>query len=267
MKIVEYLPKSELVEKYVYKYQLFEVEGPLLVKTVPTGSLECYVILDGNFEQFDPEQGRFETSKKSGFFPIGNSINSFFLRDYIKCFVIKIKPMVLGLPNFHRFIENWKNFPVESFLGPNGQEKIRSIDFTKTDTISDQVDVLLTNNNDFTSLAPKIEALMMSVFSENGTHLKVSELAARNNISVKSLERLTKEYFDMSPKKLLNIIRFGMSTNKLKKTEGFKLIDTLKYGYYDQSHFIRECKRITQLSPKELLSKLNLGVHDLIVDD
>ncbi len=267
MEAVEYQPKNSLAKKYVYSYQFFEVKGPLFVKTIPTGSLECFVVLDGNFETFDRERGVFETSNASGFFPLGNTINSYFIRDYVKVFAIKIKPIILGLPNFYRFIENWKNFPVESFLGSGGQEKIKSMDFRKTDVIADQVDQILTTNNDFASLDPKMEAFMTSIFSENGINLKISEIADKINLTIKSLERLTIKYFDMSPKKLLNLIRFGMSAVNLKKNEGFKLIDALEFGYYDQSHFIRECKRITELTPKEFLSKLNLGVHDLIVED
>ena len=267
MKIIEYEPKEELVKKYVYKYQFFEVDGPLFVKTVPTGTLECWIVLDGNFEAFDPEDGKFKLSKESGFFPIGNTNHSYFIRDHIKCFNIKMKPITLGLTNFKGFIGNWRNLPVELFLGPNGQDKIKSLDFTKTDKISDQIDLILTNNNNLTSLDFKIEAFITSIFSENGINLKISQLADKNNLSIKSLERLTKEFFGMSPKKLLNFIRFGMSAVKLKKNEGYQFIDTLEFGYYDQSHFIRECRRITQLNPKEFLSKLNLGVHDLIVED
>lgn len=267
MKVVECHPKNKLVEKYVSKYQLFEVDSPLIAKTIPTGTIECYIILDGNFEQFDPEEGKFKIAKKSGFFPAGNTINSFFVRDYVKCFTIKLKPITLGLPNFYRFIENWKEFPVESFLGPEGPNTIRSLDFTNTDAVSDQIDFILKTNNDLDTLNPKIEAIMQSIFLEDGINLKVSELADKNGLSVKSLERLTKQYFNMNPKKLLNIIRFGISAGELKKNEGFKFIDTLEFGYYDQSHFIRECKRITQLNPKDFLSKLNMDVHDIIIED
>ena len=60
---------------------------------------------------------------------------------------------------------------------------------------------------------------------------------------------------------------YCFGAGELKKNEGFKFIDTLEFGYYDQSHFIRECKRITQLNPKDFLSKLNMDVHDIIIED
>lgn len=266
MKVVEYRSKNKLVEKYVSKYQLFEVDGPLFIKAVPSGTVECWIVLNGYFETFDPEEEIFKPSKESGFFPIGTTSYTYFIPEHTKCFNIKMKPITLGLPNFNGFIENWKNFSAESFLSKEGLEKIKLLDFTKTDKISDEVDTILMKN-DLTSLDPILERVLTYIFSVDGVNSKVSEIANKNYLSVKSLERLIKRLFGMSPKRLLNIIRFGMSADNLKKNEGYRFIDTLEFGYYDQSHFIRECKRITQLNPKEFLSKLNLDVHDLIVKD
>ena len=97
--------------------------------------------------------------------------------------------------------------------------------------------------------------------------MRVSELAAQNHLSVKSFERLVNRVCGMTPKQLLRIIRFGKSSIHLKKSAGARLIDALEFGYYDQSHFSKECKRLTQLRPTEFLSKLQLNVADLVFEN
>jgi len=51
----------------------------------------------------------------------------------------------------------------------------------------------------------------------------------------------------------------------MKTTPSEMFVEALAFGYYDQSHFIRECKRIAGVSPKELFSNMRLSTPDLMV--
>jgi hypothetical protein len=45
-----------------------------------------------------------------------------------------------------------------------------------------------------------------------------------------------------------------------------KVVSTVEEGYYDLPHFIRECKRITGQTPRELFPKMGLSPTDVIIN-
>lgn len=75
----------------------------------------------------------------------------------------------------------------------------------------------------------------------------VKELSARLNLSTRYLNRVFHESFGIAPKRFLRIIRFHHALTQLQK-EGLGIV-ALKNGYYDQSHFTREFKEMSCLSP------------------
>lgn len=267
MYVREYHSQNPLIRRFVAQYQLFQCRGPFLVKAIPSGTCECWVVLEGEFMMLDADEKAFRPAGLAGFFPLSSSGFTYFFEEDLRCFNIKLKPSVLGLPAFTKFIDNWKEIPVSNFLGQDGPSRIKNLDFSNAEEVTDTLDQLILEANDLQSVDHRIEAMLSSVFTPENAELKVSELAALNHLSVKSFERLVNRVCGMTPKQLLRIIRFGKSSIHLKKSKGSRLIDALEFGYYDQSHFSKECKRLTKLRPTEFLSKLQLNVADLVFEE
>lgn len=267
MHVLEHQAQHPLVNRFVVKYQLFQGRGPFLVKAIPSGTCECWIVLEGEFLILDADEKEFRPAGQDGFFPLSTTGYTYFFEENLRCFNIKLKPSVLGLPSFARFIDKWKEKPVTSFLGQDGPARIKNLDFSKAEEVTDTLDQLILAANDLNSVDYRIESLLTSLFCLENAELRVSELAAQNHLSVKSFERLVNRVCGMTPKQLLRIIRFGKSSIHLKKSAGARLIDALEFGYYDQSHFSKECKRLTQLRPTEFLSKLQLNVADLVFEN
>lgn len=81
----------------------------------------------------------------------------------------------------------------------------------------------------------------------------VSLLAQDFHWSERQLYRVFKTYYGVSPKVLLNILRLHLCLTLLLE-EKMDLLDIANLcGFYDQSHFIREIKRYTGISPLKLL--------------
>ena len=79
----------------------------------------------------------------------------------------------------------------------------------------------------------------------------IDALAVATNLSPRHLERLTKRYYGMPPKKLARKYRAVRAAHML--AVGDSLNDTeLGLSFYDQSHLIREIKQFTGLTPSEL---------------
>ncbi len=264
--MIEVEPLDEVLKKYIDKYQFFEVSGPLFVKAVPSGTLECWIKLDGSFEIFDPKEAVFKPSGESGIFPMGSQVCAYFIPKKVKCLNVKLKPLILGLPNFKSLTTQWEQFSANQFMGDDGLKQIHSLDFSKFEKSIGVIDAIIKEHNDFSGIDFRIESILQTIVSPKNKNLKITELADENHLTVKSLERLIKDIFGMTPKKLISVLRFGDSIKHLNSTEGYRLIDALQFGYYDQSHFIRECKKISTMKPKELLAKLWVNTNDLVMD-
>jgi AraC-like DNA-binding protein len=79
----------------------------------------------------------------------------------------------------------------------------------------------------------------------------IDALATATGLSPRHLERVTKRYYGMPPKKLARKYRAVRAAHML--AAGDSLDDTeLGLSFYDQSHLIREVKQFTGLTPTEL---------------
>ena len=79
----------------------------------------------------------------------------------------------------------------------------------------------------------------------------VAQLAQDTGLSPRQLERMTKRYYGMPPKKLARKYRAVRAAHKLAR--GDSLDDTeLGLASYDQSHLIREIKRFAGLTPQQM---------------
>ena len=88
---------------------------------------------------------------------------------------------------------------------------------------------------------------------ENPKEQSVTEIAKKLGYNERNLYRVFKANFGVSPKVLLNILRLHLCLT-LMLEEKMNLIDIALFcGFYDQSHFIKEIKRYTGISPLKIM--------------
>lgn len=86
---------------------------------------------------------------------------------------------------------------------------------------------------------------------------RVLMLAESLGYNQKQLFRIFKKNYGVSPKVLLNILRLQKCLT-LIIDDNIDLMDiAVECGFYDQSHFIKEIKRYTNISPLKFLENLN----------
>ena len=88
-------------------------------------------------------------------------------------------------------------------------------------------------------------------------NMKVQEISDNYGLNIKYLERLFMKYTGVSPKVFLRIDRFQKVIKKMLYDKNYKNLTELAYeeDYYDQTHFIKEFKNFTNMTPKEFLRK------------
>lgn len=99
----------------------------------------------------------------------------------------------------------------------------------------------------------ELRSVIADIQSSKG-QLSVYELAKKNHITVRQLERNFKIQIGITPKEYSNIIRFQNALTIIKNSDNQRsLLDiAFECGFYDHSHLANQIKRNTGLPPSEL---------------
>lgn len=91
-----------------------------------------------------------------------------------------------------------------------------------------------------------VNEIISDIESTDG-NISMEELAASYKKSISSIERYFKKMIGMTPKAYSNIVKFRKA---MKVMDG---CDSILDYYYDQSHFIKSCKKYTGKTPTQLM--------------
>ncbi len=79
----------------------------------------------------------------------------------------------------------------------------------------------------------------------------ISDLVTATGLSIRQLERTTRRFYGLPPKKLARKYR-ALRTAHILASGGELSASEMAFAFYDQSHLIREVKQFTGLTPSEL---------------
>lgn len=267
MQLIEAFPSNPIVSQFIDRYQYYDFPETTFIKTIPNGKIESWIINFGECQIWDQELEEFQNGQKDTFFPAKNDTSFLKINGKLRCTNIKWKLTALSLSFFKEFFAEWKTLVVEDLFGIE-YEKIKTLQFVDGQrldvaSLDRSFEKIITKNKQ----EHHILKLMQCIESEFPNGFKVEALAQSICVSSKTLERQIKNYFSLSPNALSRILRFSHATTHLKNSESFKYIESLSFGYYDQSHFIKECRQMTGYAPKDFFSKLKLSTTDLLFED
>lgn len=267
MKLIEAQPKSPFLQKLIDRYQFYHFQQGVLVKSIPNGKIEGWTIISGQLELLDNQQNQFVPVEPYGFYPMSKEVTLFRIPKSLICLNIKMHLTVLSYPFFHGFFQQWRGLSTRSMFDEKSFDSIQTLSFLQGESIDTSIlDTALEGFFQRQKAVPELSQIIVFMMEQLDSSTKISDLANTMSMSTKTLERLTYKHFSLSPKELWNIIRFGIATAHLRKEKTQKLIEALSFGYYDQSHFNKACKKITGLSPKELFSQMKLPTNDLLFE-
>ncbi len=109
------------------------------------------------------------------------------------------------------------------------------------------------NGYEFSRINTTVEVIKSSM-----GHAKINDLAGVSCLSRKQFERKFLNFIGISPRKYLNIIRFqsAIYNHSLKPHYSLTQI-AYQSGYYDQSHFINEFRKLSGLTPRRFFEDCN----------
>ncbi|WP_165305099.1 helix-turn-helix domain-containing protein [Pedobacter sp. SYP-B3415] len=110
----------------------------------------------------------------------------------------------------------------------------------------------LRQQQNFSSNIDKVADILNSLMGDLNTG-RISQIASRHGITMRYLQRLLHQHTGLSPKVLDKINRFQQSLKMLNNPSHSLTAIAYSCGYFDQSHFIRDFKGFTGLTPTAYL--------------
>lgn len=156
-------------------------------------------------------------------------------------------------PNFTQEFTNsvWCHFGEELFSGENDLSKLESFLLSQ-----------FSENQELIAIEESLKLL------ENGNEqTTIDTIAANVGLTLKTFQRHFNKHMGCSPIEYRRICRFRNSlTSKLNSSELKNLTDiTYEEGYYDQSYFIKEFRKLTNHKPKDFFKSTSKVDGDKIV--
>lgn len=156
-------------------------------------------------------------------------------------FVISFKPLAIE-SIFNRSIADIKN---SACILPENFWGFKVSDLEHFESFCEKAIKILAEHT-VEPLNPEKKKLFDLIYQYNGD-IKISELAEQINWNERRINRYFNQQYGMSLKQYSNIIRFKSSFRQLKKGMLYPEGD-----FTDQSHFIKEIKKKSGVTPKEL---------------
>jgi len=93
--------------------------------------------------------------------------------------------------------------------------------------------------------------IAQKIYAESG-NITLKEISRIYDISPRQIERKFDRFVGLSPKTLARVVRFSKCLSAIQRLSDRKTLEIIhSYGYYDQTHFIKEFKSFVKLTPNE----------------
>ncbi|WP_299229122.1 helix-turn-helix domain-containing protein [uncultured Psychroserpens sp.] len=248
------IAKASLLE--ISKTENFVSNGA----TLPDGFVEIY------FSKHDPISIKMNERNLSTYsnsaFVIGQSTSKieFKPKGEQKLISLKIQPWATSmfLPDKADLYKD-KAIAIDDLVSPKLSLLQRMVvnSSTKEEAFKHIEDFLIQSQKTSSKFSKLIYFAVNYIF-QNHIGFSVKKLTNLLNVSRQYLERQFVAQIGISPKQFARVIRIRSLTNHFKSNPNISLTElSYKFGYFDQSHFIRDFQLIAATSPKKFLSSNN----------
>jgi AraC-like DNA-binding protein len=203
------------------------------------------ILPDGYFDLIvEIKKSKIVVIKLTGIWTIPTDINT---KPNTKIFAVRFKPLATQLLRN----VNLKALLNSSLILPNNFLELEFSQLNSFKTFCQQMTSCLESKIELTKpICSKRISLFNHIFQK--TTFNVGELSAKSYLTSRQINRFFNSDYGLSLKTYLDIIRCNSALRNIVKNE---LNPTIEY--YDQAHFIKETKKYTGVTPKELKRNKN----------
>lgn len=261
----EYFP-NRFSSKYIDSYFTIDtsyIENDITDLIYPDGTFGLLFIDGENSIRRNNalDEAAVKFSKSTFFGQKTKPINYYYSAGNEKVFGLKIKPE--GLPFF---INNSSKYLKNQFLNIDciGNKSLLALEekILESHTIDEKIATVecyiskrvntINQHKDYVLFSE-----ILKFIKQNGGLIRFKEITKKFNSNYKKIERLFGFYLGITPKTYMRIVRFNNSLYLYNNGKGNISLTQLGYnlGFFDQSHFIKEFKSFTAITPSEFFNK------------
>lgn len=151
------------------------------------------------------------------------------------------------------FLNKWESLESTNLFNANKKLKVLAECESNIDRVPVLLKLLETLETNRLSALPWLDLTIDEIYKNNGS-VAISELAEKANLSLRHYGRTFKEIIGVPPKYFCKVVQLNSIFEIINTTEAKGLLAlALEYGYYDQSHFISDFKKLIGDSPEKFL--------------
>ncbi|MDP4265026.1 MAG: helix-turn-helix domain-containing protein [Bacteroidota bacterium] len=252
-------------------YQLIKIKEPVMLRTLPNGRLDSWINFTGSFYFFDEKSERFKRAPQNGFFPLSSKSTIIKIEEELVCLNIKFFPHVLLYGDINKVLTSKQPVSFNKVFDTDIKESVYEI-FPQKENIG----LIIAETEEFFngrltgSNKERIflQYILQRIENDEIDFVSVKWLAKEFNVTEKTLQRTFIKQVGLTPKLFSKIVRFQKAVRDIRSitdvSSATRLNMSLANGYYDQSHFRKDSRKITGLTPKLLFKNLLPGFPDLM---
>ncbi len=230
-------------------------------RIIPDGKIEMAFVLGDDIKRYTAEHD-FILQPRA--FVLGQTLEPFYVEPTgnVNSFSISFYPY--GFANFVdvplKTLANTET-PISDLFGEEAansleQQIIQATDTQKRIAIAEQF--LLDRLGKFSLKDTIVKSTVEALLATEG-NTSISNILKNDSSKRRQLERRFAEQIGLSPKQLGKVIRLQSALKMLLNQESGHLTNiAYESNYYDQSHFIKDFREFTGISPKDFLGHKNM---------
>jgi len=243
-------PKNKVLQKYIegfYFLSAQENSPEIRYWTFPNNC--CILTFNQNFEVEVQDQVVYLNTSKQP-----NSMTSLVSR-YTEPMQIRYKELIdevtiyfkpLGINQFVKDTQYLfsKKTHLNFIFSPDFNEAMQSI--INKEEEAEQIEEL--ERFLVSKLQEQDLSRIASILQDVENDLRIEDIALKNNVSRQYINRIFRQHLGKSPSEYRKVHRFRNALVHQKKTKNYAELS--QYGFYDQSHFIKDFRQLTHTNPQ-----------------
>ncbi|MGF1763264.1 DUF6597 domain-containing transcriptional factor [Aliivibrio kagoshimensis] len=234
-------------------------------RIIPDGTIEMAFILGDDIKRHTSEDSFIMQPRAM---VLGHTIDPFYIEPtgYVDTFSIRFYPY--GFANFVtvpiKALANTET-PLAQLFEEKTAKKLEQEIIHAADTkqrIKIIESFLLNKLNEQTTVDNIVKATIDTLLATKGSS-SISKILKEDLSQRRQLERMFVKQIGVSPKQLGKLIRLQNALKAMLNEEESLTQIAYQNDYYDQSHFIKDFKEFTGVSPKEFLGNENMTLSSI----
>ncbi|MEX1014394.1 MAG: helix-turn-helix transcriptional regulator [Candidatus Paceibacterota bacterium] len=223
---------------------------------IPDGNTEAIFMLNGNYLRNDEKNKNEQLVEYCSLVPAFQNAVKVYQKPYTTCLGARFKPgAIQHLTNYSLADLSKPTYPLQELMP-------ELADLAMNEAIKKAPATFIINKiNEWLikqATEPKINYLISGFISEaikkKGSVL-IKDFCNTFGVHRSTLEKNFKQEIGLSPKQYTSLIRFNYLLNRMLFNSSSLTKTGYDLGYFDQSHMIKDFKKIVGVSPSDFLNK------------